>query len=68
MDNKELQSETDKLFGEYIMTRRDDEWSYNEYYNTPKGFAMSVYKDFLEYYGLEIPGWMKSYYEEPDKE
>lgn len=65
MNNKDFQLKLDQRFKEYVESRRDDENSLEEYYNTPRGYAVKEYASFLRFHGFEIPEWVNEFYENP---
>lgn len=41
-----------------------DDINHDEMFNTDKGFAMREFSNFLKFYGIEFPDWVKEYYED----
>lgn len=52
--NKNLEERIKALAKEYIETQSDSEFSKDEWYDTPRGFAEQVLKDFFAYLGIEL--------------
>lgn len=46
----------------YLDGLRDDDDSLEEYYNTPKGYAMAEFTRFLVFLEIPLPDWVIEYY------
>lgn len=52
--NKNQEEKIKALAREYIETQADSELSRDEWYDTPRGFAEQVLRDFLAYLEIDL--------------